>query len=103
SPVAKVLAKGDFYVQLGAYENAAVAKDAWGRMARRFAGHTPSGMNFAANGANFYRLSIGGFTRHDADAVCHGYRARGGRCFVRTAAGDQMAAWNASGNKLASR
>lgn len=87
-----VASKGNWYVQLGAYDSAAVAKDAWGRAQQRFpafAEQVPTGMAFKS----FYRLSIGGFSRGDANAMCRGYRAKGGACFVRTGAGDQTAAW----------
>lgn len=84
--------KGNWYVQLGAYDSAAVAKDAWsgaqGRFAA-FADQVPTGMAFKS----FYRLSVGGFSRGDANALCRGYRAKGGTCFVRTGAGDQTASW----------
>lgn len=93
---AKAPAKGDWVVQLGAFENAAVARDGWKRATRRFAalqGHQPGGMNASVKGASFYRLSVGGFARGDAMALCRSYRARGGTCFVRQQAGDQLAAW----------
>jgi Flp pilus assembly protein TadD/cell division protein FtsN len=98
-------AHGNFFVQLGAYETAGVAHDAWGRAARRyagFAGHTPQGMTITASGKSFYRLSVGGFARGDAVAMCERYRASGGTCFVRAGAGDQVAMW-AKGRELASR
>ena len=101
----RVAAKGNFYVQLGAYENAGVAHDAWGRVTRRnaaFGGHTPQGMSVTAAGKTFYRLSVGGFARPDAVALCQTYRAKGGACFVRAGAGDQVAMW-AKGRELASR
>lgn len=101
----RVAAKGSFYVQLGAYENAGVAHDAWGRATRRnaaFGGHTPHGMSITAAGKTFYRLSVGGFARPDAVALCLTYRAKGGTCFVRAGAGDQVAMW-AKGRELASR
>ena len=101
----RAFAKGTFYVQIGAYENAGVARDAWGRAGRRFAafaGQVPQGMSVAAGGTNFYRLSVGGFARPDAVALCQGYRAKGGTCFVRAGAGDQVAMW-AKGRELAAR
>ncbi|GAA0300033.1 hypothetical protein GCM10009087_07340 [Sphingomonas oligophenolica] len=104
--VAVKTAKGSFFVQLGAFQNAAVARDAWGRATRReasFSAHTPSGMNFSTSAGNFYRLSVGGFARSDAVALCESYRAKGGTCFVRPAAGDQTASWLHSGGQLASR
>ncbi|WP_380786744.1 SPOR domain-containing protein [Sphingomonas sp. R86521] len=98
---------GEWYVQLGAFESPGVAKDAWGRATRRFAGfagRAPNGVNFRAKGEEFYRLSVGGFSRADANSVCRQYRAKGGDCFVRAAAGDQMAQWvRKSGMQLASR
>ncbi len=100
-------ASGSWYVQLGAFENAGVARDAWGRAARRFAvlaGYTPNGVTFKADGEDFYRLSVGGFSRSAADAMCHQYRAKGGACFVRKGAGDAMAQWlRKPGMQLASR
>lgn len=94
--VAWVPAKGNFYVQLGAFENAGVAKDAWGRLSHRIAAlgqHTPTGAKIANGGQSFYRLAVGGFARGDADALCRKVRAGGGRCFVRAGAGDAVAAW----------
>lgn len=87
---------GDWVVQLGAFQNAGVAKDGWHRATRRLpalAQHRPNGVSASVKGATFYRLSVGGFTRNDAVALCRGYRAKGGVCFVRATAGDQMAAW----------
>lgn len=92
TPVSLQPGKGNWYVQLGAYDNAAVAKDAWGRAQRRypaFAEQQPTGMAFKS----LYRLSVGGFAKGEADALCRGYRAKGGNCFVRTGAGDQSASF----------
>ena len=93
---APVIAKGPFVVQLGAFANAGVAKDAWGR-ARHTLGdlgkRIPQGMTFAARAGTVYRLSVGGFARADADALCSRYRAHGGACFVRKDAGDRLAQW----------
>ncbi|MGL4313036.1 MAG: tetratricopeptide repeat protein [Sphingomonas sp.] len=89
-------AKGNFYVQLGAYDNAGVARDGWTRATRRYTGFAqfaPQGMQVSAKGASFYRLSVGGFARPQADALCQAYRAKGGICFVRAGAGDQVAQW----------
>jgi len=98
---------GNFFVQLGAYENAAVAHDGWLRATRRyaaFASFKPQGMAIKANGTSFYRLSVGGFARNEADAMCRDYRAHGGVCFVRVGAGDQMAQWvQMKRSQLASR
>jgi len=98
---ARVAAKGNFFVQLGAFESAGVAKDAWGRLARRhgaLAGYAPNGTRISSAGANYYRLSVGGFARGDADAMCRTMRARGGNCFVRSGAGDAVASWSKLAN-----
>lgn len=98
-------ASGSYFVQLGAFENAGVARDAWGRISRRvptLAGQTPRGMSASIGGASFYRLSIGGYSRGDALAVCRTVRAKGGRCFVRAGAGEQVASW-ARGPQVAMR
>ncbi|RZF61062.1 SPOR domain-containing protein [Sphingomonas populi] len=102
----RALAAGKFYVQLGAFDNASVAQDAWKRAARqfpRFAGQTPQGATVKAGAGSFYRLSLGGYARGDAVKLCLSYRAAGGRCFVRTGAGDQLAGWVKPGAELASR
>lgn len=88
--------KGNWYVQLGAYDSPAVARDAWSRATRRFASlgeHMPTGATFAKGGQSFYRLSVGGFGHDDAQAMCRRYQAVGGACFVRQSAGDQVAQW----------
>lgn len=88
--------KGKYFVQLGAYESAGIARDDWGRASRRysaFAGHAPQGMTFAVGGRSYYRLSVGGFDEAGARRLCSGYRAHGGKCFVRTGAGEQAASW----------
>ncbi|MCD2325262.1 SPOR domain-containing protein [Sphingomonas sp. IC-56] len=97
---------GNYYVQLGAYENAAVARDGWARYARRvpaLTGVTPQGMNVSTRAGNFYRLSVGGFARQDAAALCGQVKAKGGICFVRAQAGDQVAAWVKGRMQVASR
>jgi cell division septation protein DedD len=105
--MARTPTKGSYFVQLGAYENAAVAKDAWNRAVRRnavFAGQTPSGMSISSHAGTFYRLSVGGFARNEAVALCQSYKARGGTCFVRAHAGDQVALWaRPAGRQMASR
>ena len=88
--------KGNFFVQLGAYDNAGVARDGWARASRAysgFAGKAPQGMPVTVGGKSFYRLSVGGFDRAGAVQLCQGYRQRGGVCFIREGAGDKAAAW----------
>lgn len=103
---ARPAAKGNYVVQLGAFESAGVAKDAWGRATRldaSFGAHTPSGMSYSSQGGKFYRLSVGNLARADAVALCSSFKAKGGTCFVRLAAGDQVANWVRPEGQLASR
>lgn len=89
-------AAGKWYVQLGAYDSAGVARDAWKRATRRHAAladHSPAGAAFRGAKGSFYRLAVGGFARADAVALCRGLRAQGSACFVRQSAGDRLAAW----------
>lgn len=104
--VAPSASGGDWYVQLGAFSNVAVAKAGWDSATRRFAalsGHKPTGVTVAARQGSLYRLSVGGFTRDAADQMCHSYRAKGGACFVRRDAGDRMAQWLRTPMQVASR
>jgi len=105
-PAPPPLASGDYYVQLGAFENAAVARDGWARAMRRFpafADRTPQGAVFSQAGTSYYRLSVGGFAKADARRLCDAYKAHGGSCFIRTDAGDQVAQWVRKGTELALR
>ena len=107
APQRVAYAKGNFYVQLGAYDSPGVARDAWNRTKSRvpaLARQTPQGMNVSTKAGNFYRLSVGGFARGDADALCRNVRASGATCFVRAGAGDRVASWIRPGEtRLASR
>ncbi len=99
-------AKGNYFVQLGAYENAAVAHDGWLRATRRFpvlGRQSPQGMPIKANGVSFYRLSVGGFAKAEASALCSAFRHAGGVCFVREGQGDQIAQWLSAKRQLAMR
>lgn len=92
----KAWAHGDWFVQLGAFRDMGIAKHAWSDAHRRFAGfggHTPSGVQFRTASATLFRLSVGGFTRANAVETCRAWRAKGGVCFVRGNAGDQVASW----------
>ncbi|MES2753033.1 MAG: SPOR domain-containing protein [Pseudomonadota bacterium] len=95
-------ARGNFYVQLGAFRGPDGARAAWSRAKARhavLAGKAPSTM---AAGNGLHRVSVGGFARGDADALCGKVRAGGGACFVRVNAGDRVANWY-RGVQVASR
>lgn len=104
--VAAPMVAGPYVVQLGAFDNAAVARDAWQRLRGRvsaLARHVPHGTLFANGRARLYRLSVGGFARGDADALCRAVKAGGGTCFVRMAAGDTVADWYKPATRVAAR
>jgi hypothetical protein len=62
----------------------------------------PYGADVTVGGRTLYRLSVGGFARNDAAALCRTVRAKGGQCFVRAHAGDAIASWG-RGPQLAAR
>lgn len=103
APVATSKARpGNYYVQLGAYESAAVARDGWAGHTRRVPAlqdETPHGVRFSTVSGNFYRLSVGGFDRTDAASLCRQVRASGSPCFVRVQAGDAVADWVKAGGR----
>lgn len=89
-------AKGNWYVQLGAFDNPEVAKDGWVRAGRRYAAlktYVPRRADLRTAKSTLHLLSVGGFTRTAAKDVCSEYRSRGGSCFIRSYAGDQLKAW----------
>lgn len=93
---ARQQARGKWVVQLGTFGNVAAARSGWLRAVRRYprlAQHVPTGAGAASRGNSFYRLSVSGFTLASAASLCRGYRVRGGSCFVRSSAGDQVAQW----------
>ncbi|MBB4153414.1 Flp pilus assembly protein TadD [Sphingomonas jinjuensis] len=95
-------AKGDWYIQLGAYDSPAVARAKWERLKRRYAAfsaYQPMGASVRSRDGSFYRLSVGGLTRRDAAAICGRYRTKGGSCFVRRGTGDQAAVWTRYSSK----
>jgi len=88
--------KGSWSVQLGAYDSAGVAQDAWGRAVRRtplLKGMIPTSASVTTGAGSFQRLAVGGFDRAGADTLCRKVRAGGGSCFVRSGAGDKAASW----------
>ncbi len=87
---------GKFVVQLGAYDNAMVSRDAWKRLAPRFglSAYDPANATARVGNASFTRLSVGGFANRDeAKRICTRIQAAGGKCFVRSLLGDQVASW----------
>ncbi|WP_150290228.1 SPOR domain-containing protein [Sphingobium estronivorans] len=77
----------NWVVQLGAYDNAAIAKEKWASMARRnsaLENFPVVTSQITVNGATFARLAVSGFDdRAEAVALCNAIRTRRGQCFVR--------------------
>ncbi|WP_313809165.1 SPOR domain-containing protein [Sphingobium sp.] len=79
--------QGNWVVQLGAYDNAAIAREKWIAMARRqtmLATLPVVTSQITVNGATLARLAVGRFDdRAEASALCRAIQARRGQCFVR--------------------
>ncbi|MFC3441071.1 SPOR domain-containing protein [Sphingobium rhizovicinum] len=80
----------NWVVQLGAYDNAAVAKEKYMGMAGRsdaLAAFPVLTSQATVNGKVYHRLAVSGFaSRADAALACRSIRARHGQCFVREGA-----------------
>ena len=93
---ARSVTEGKFVVQLGAFENAAVSRNSWNRLAPRFGltAFDPANSIARVRGASFVRLSVGGFaSRAEANLVCARIQNANGNCFVRSVFGDAPAQW----------
>lgn len=89
-------ARGIWYVQLGAFDSPDVARNGWGLARQRYAAlkaYVPRRADLRTATSTLHLLSVGGFTRAAANDVCTAYRARGGSCFIRSYAGDQLKTW----------
>jgi D-alanyl-D-alanine carboxypeptidase len=79
-------------VQLGAYSSPDRVSAAWSAITKRYPGlrdYTPMRARFDGPKGTVWRLSIKGFgSRNEAAARCELLQSRGGKCFVRTVAGD---------------
>lgn len=107
-PVGK--ADSNWVVQLGAYDNAAIAKEKWFAMARKHAALATLPVltsQIIVNGATYARLAVSGFdNRAEAVALCRAIQARRGQCFVRENAVDatpQRWALTTRGRQFAAR
>ena len=81
-------AKGNVYIQIGAFSTAALADKGWSDIAKAFpkpmAGKTKSVVPLQKDGGTLYRTAIGGFaSKADADAFCASLKAAGKTCFVK--------------------
>ncbi len=84
--------KSSAVVQLGAYSSRSFVNVAWSNLAKKHAAlrdFTPSSARFDSAKGTVYRLSIQGFASDgDARDFCEALQQRGGKCFVRSVAGD---------------
>jgi Flp pilus assembly protein TadD len=84
-PVEKAVS--NWVVQVGAYDNAAIAREKWQQMATissTIAAFPILTSTATVNGRAFYRLALSGFSsRSDAMALCQTIRSQRGQCFVR--------------------
>ena len=95
-PAVRGVEAGKFVVQLGAFQNASVSRDAWKRLSARYGltNYDPANAAAKVGSATFVRLSVGGFeSRAEANGVCSRIRNAGGTCFVRGLLGDAPAQW----------
>jgi Flp pilus assembly protein TadD len=84
--------KSNAVVQLGAYRSPKHMSAAWATLTQRhpaLRSYLPVKARFDSPKGTFYRLSIQGFaSQQEAIARCSALKSRGGKCFVRTVAGD---------------
>lgn len=107
-PASKPASGGTHVVQLGAFNNVAVANDAWAKLSKRhgmLTGYEPAKTTVTVNGRKFIRLSATGFgNAGSANAACSQIKVQGGACFVRNVSGGapiRMA--SKAGRRVASR
>lgn len=108
-PASKYIASGGTHaVQLGAFDNAAIANDAWAKLSKRYGmlnGFQPAKTTVTVNGRKFVRLTATGFGNASAaNAACSQIKAQGGACFVRTlSSGAPVRMASKQGRRIASR
>jgi D-alanyl-D-alanine carboxypeptidase len=82
----------DSVVQLGSYRSPQYVAAAWSTLTKRYPAlraYLPLRARFDSANGTYWRLSIQGFgNQREAIARCQQLKSNGGKCFVRTAAGD---------------
>lgn len=80
-------------VQLGAYSSSGSVLAAWTAASRRYSAlrdYSPMSARFASASGPVYRLSVKGFaSQAEASNLCNSLKRSGGKCFVRSVAGDR--------------
>ena len=80
---------GDYTVQLGSFDSAAIADGAWAKMLKRhpeLKGSEKSVTKAKVDGKIFYRVAAVGFAKSSATELCGVVKKRGGGCFAYASA-----------------
>ncbi len=84
-------------VQLGAFDNLAVAKEKWGTLSHKnaiLANFPASSQAATVKGRDYFRLTVNGLTsRTDAVNLCRELKSAGQRCFVRHMEANESVQW----------
>ena len=87
--IAKAVSGGTHWLQLGSYTNPAIAKEGWGKFARRtpaLKGHKAITTTATVNNVPVWRVAATGFGSYaDASLMCAKVKSRGGACLVKRA------------------
>lgn len=90
--IRKANGRSSSVVQLGAYSSPQRVSVAWNRLSKKYPAlrdHTPMRARFDGPKGTVWRLSIKGFaSQQEAVDRCRLLQSRGGKCFVRSIAGD---------------
>lgn len=89
---------GEFVVQIGSFSSSENADRAWQHYQDSYglSAERPVTMTIDHQGRLLHRVAVSGFEkRADATQACQAIKARGGDCFVRSAAGDASINWAA--------
>jgi Flp pilus assembly protein TadD len=87
--IANAVSGGTHWLQLGSYTNPAIAKEGWGKFARRtpaLKGYKAITTTATVNNVPVWRVAATGFGSYaDASAMCAKVKSRGGACLVKRA------------------
>ena len=91
-PEAHVTGKSKAVVQLGAYSSEERVSVAWAQLSKKYPAlrnYSPMIARFDGPRGTVWRLSVRGFgNQQEAISSCSSLRGKGGKCFVRSTAGD---------------
>ena len=87
--IANAVSGGTHWLQLGSYTNPAIAKEGWGKFARRtpaLKGYKSITTTATVNNVPVWRVAATGFASYaDASLMCAKVKSRGGVCMVKRA------------------